>query len=378
MIQTAPLSLGFIGGSITSAVGQTHQIASQMDRRWALVAGCFSRDAEHNQDTAEHCGINSKRRYDNWNALLEKEQGHLDAVVVLTPTPNHSEIVIKALSLGYAVICEKALTTSVQQALEIDNILKQKKGFLAITYNYSAYPMVRELQERIHKGILGNIQQIHIEMPQEGFIRLNSQGEPHTPQSWRLEDQDIPTISLDLGMHTHHLIAFLTGEKPLSVVASQTNLGHFPNIIDNVMCMARYSNQLQCQMWYSKTALGHRNGLRIRLYGTLGSAEWYQLNPEELIVCNNQGTREIIDRAAEDATLSSELRYNRFKAGHPSGFIEAFANLYTDIADALINFKQNNKTPARFIYGIDHAIEGCRLFEAVNQSSNTHQWVDIE
>ena len=376
-MQEKSLTLGFIGGSIASAVGQTHQIASQMDGHWRLVAGCFSRSNDTNQQTAEHYGLDKERVYNNWDALLENEQGCLDAIVVLTPTPNHTEIVIKALTLGYAVICEKTLTANLNQAKQIANTLKQKSGYLAITYNYSGYPMVRELQGLIKEGSLGQIQQIHIEMPQEGFIRLNNQGVPNKPQQWRLEDQEIPTISLDLGSHAHHLIKFLTNESPLSVVASQTNLGNFPGIIDNVMCIARYSNQLQCQIWYSKTAIGHRNGLRIRVYGTKGSAEWYQLNPEELIISHHNGRREIIDRSA-DITLSSELRYNRFKAGHPSGFIEAFANLYTDIAASLVHFKHGKSENNKFVYGIEHAMEGCRLFEAINLSSEQNKWIDIE
>lgn len=372
-----PLLIGFIGGSIESAVGQTHKIASQMDGRWKLVAGCFSRTSDINKETAEHWGLNDQQTYETWSELLKHEQGKLDAVVILTPTPSHTEIVIEALTLGYGVICEKALASSTQQATEIANAIKKTQGFLAITYNYSAYPMVRELRSLIQKDTLGNIQQIQIEMPQEGFIRLNDQGKPNLPQSWRLEDRDIPTISLDLGSHAHHLIHFLSGEKPLSVVANQSNLGHFSNIIDNVMCMALYTNQLQAQIWYSKTALGHRNGLRVRVYGTKASAEWYQLNPEELVLNYNKGTREIIDRGTI-TSLASELRYNRFKAGHPSGFIEAFANLYNDIADALISFKSNAQSSNNFVYGIEHALEGCHLLDAINESSKNKKWVDIE
>jgi predicted dehydrogenase len=377
MTQKKPLSIGFIGGSIESAVGQTHQIASQMDRRWKLVAGCFSRQPGINKKTAEHWGLTPKQTYNNWIQLLENEKDKLDAIAVLTPTPSHTEIVIKALSMGYAVICEKALTSSTEQAKQIAVTLKHSKGFLAITYNYSGYPMVRELQALIKMGTLGKVQQVHIEMPQEGFLRLNSQGEPNQPQQWRLEDHKIPTISLDLGLHTHHLISFLTGEKPLSVVSSQTNLGHFPDIIDNVMCIARYTNQLQCQFWYSKTALGHRNGLRLRVYGTKASAEWFQLNPEELTLNHNNGSREIIDRASR-VTMASEQRYNRFKAGHPSGFIEAFANLYSDIADSLTHYKKNKEYSHKFVYGIDHALEGCDLFDAINQSSKNKKWINIE
>ena len=160
MIQNKPLSIGFIGGSIESAVGQTHQIACKMDGRWKLVSGCFSRQPDVNKKTAEHWGLGAQQTYGNWIELLESEQDKLDAIVILTPTPSHAEIIIKALSLGYAVICEKALTSSTEQAKQIADTLNHYKGFLAITYNYSGYPMVRELQALIQEGTLGKIQQI--------------------------------------------------------------------------------------------------------------------------------------------------------------------------------------------------------------------------
>ena len=369
-------SIGFIGGSIKSAVGYTHKIASQMDGRWQVVAGCFSRNHETNLETAVEWGIPLERTYSDYQTLLEKEQGILDAIVVLTPTPSHTDIVIEALKKGYAVICEKALTGTSEDAQLIAESVKANKGFLAVTLNYSGYPMLRELRHIISAGRLGKIKQIQIEMPQEGFARLDSYGNKPQPQSWRLSDGKISTISLDLGIHLHHIIHYLTGEYPREVVADTASFGWFENVIDNVSCLLRYSGGLHCQMWYSKAALGQRNGLKIRAFGDKGSAEWLQVQPEELLISNVDGSREILDRASI-VDIANLARYNRFKAGHPAGFIEAFANLYYDLADSYIEFKQLGQISSNEIFGVSHSINGLQLFEGIAQSVDERRWVKI-
>jgi predicted dehydrogenase len=136
----------------------------------------------------------------------------------------------------------------------------------------------------------------------------------------------IPTISLDLGVHVHQMIDFLTGEKPIELVAIQNSQGNFKQVVDNSMCIARYTNNLVCNIWYSKAALGYRNGLRVRVFGEKASIEWYQMDPEFLIYHDNAGRKITLDRANADIEIANDLRYNRFKSGHPAGFLEAFAN----------------------------------------------------
>jgi len=371
-----PLKLGFIGGGINSAVGNTHRIASQMDHRWILEAGCFSKNSEINLETAHQWGIDTSRLYENWKDLLNKESGKLDAICLLTPTPMHSEMAIEALNLGYAVICEKAMTTNCKNAAAICDTVERNKGFLAVTYNYTGYPMLRELRQMIKSGKLGTLQQIQIEMPQEGFARLDREGKPFVPQSWRLEDGIIPTISLDLGVHLHHMIYFLSGEKPLEVAADQTSFGNFKQVMDTVMCIARYTGNLRSQLWYSKAAFGHRNGLRVRVYGDKASAEWFQMQPEELIFNDIYGNRSVIDRAS-NVDLANELRYNRFKSGHPAGFIEAFANHYYDLAESLLKFKETGTFDSPWIFPANQAMEGLEMFEAIALASKNHCWQKI-
>lgn len=371
-----PLTIGFLGGGLNSAVGNTHRIACQMDHRWRLTAGCFSSQAAVNHETAECWGLDPDRVYDDWRTLLARETGVLDAICLLTPTPLHAEMAVAALEAGYAVICEKTMTTTSADAEAICAAVEANHSFFAVTYNYTGYPMLRELRQMILAGRLGKLNLIQIEMPQEGFARLNKQGQKPQPQAWRLRDGQVPTISLDLGAHLHQMVYFLSGEKPEEVVADQANYGFFDSIKDNVMCLARYTNNLRCQIWYSKMALGHRNGLRVRVYGDQGSAEWYQLQPEELLFNDIRGRREVLDRAS-GVELADQLRYNRFKSGHPAGFIEAFANHYFDLADALLEFRKTGRHASPWVFSAALAKDGLEMLEAIARSAESRSWQPV-
>ncbi len=372
-MQQVPLKLGFIGGSLNSAVGYAHFVSSAMDNQWTLEAGCFSVDAQRNRETAQAYGVASDRVYDNWKDMIREEKGLLDAIVILTPTPLHYEIVMACLNQDFPVICEKTLAITSAEAEKILEVRNRNKGFLALIYNYSGYPMVRELRSMIRKDILGKILHFQAEMPQEGYIRVDAQGSKPVPQSWRLSDGQVPTIHLDLAVHLHQLVHYLVGQKPIEVISDQDSYGWFSEVIDNVNCLCRYSEGVQGQMWFSKSALGHRNGLRLRIYGSKASAEWYQACPEELVLSYLDGRREIVDRASS-VEVANRRRYNRFKAGHPAGFIEAFANLYSDIADCFRQYRATGQWRSEDVFGVELAVEGLQLFEAMIESVDKKAW----
>ncbi|OGT10158.1 MAG: oxidoreductase [Gallionellales bacterium RIFCSPLOWO2_12_FULL_59_22] len=368
-----PLRIAFIGGALNSAVGHTHFNASRLDGHFRVEAGCFSRHIEQNELTARTYGVAPDRTYKNWQELLNREHARLDAIVILTPTPSHAEIAIAALNADYPVICEKALGVSSEECRSIDRAIKNNGGYLAVTYNYSGYPMVRELQRMIREGRLGKIQQIHIEMPQEGYLRLGA-----NPQEWRRNDYGVPTVSLDLGVHVHHLVDFLTGgNKPQRVVGDQSSYGQFSGLVDNVYCLAQYQDDLRVQAWWGKTALGLRNGLRVRVFGNRASAEWYQMQPEDLRWADNDGHCYVLDRGSGEAKTAQEPRYNRFKVGHPSGFIEAFANLYADIAEEIRSLKLNSLIRNNYVYHANHAKEGLEVMEKINLSTVEKEWLSL-
>lgn len=372
------LKVAFIGGAYESAVGRAHRVAIEMDQRYELVAGCFSRRPESNRTSALKYSVTPERTYSDLDKLLSSEANTLDAILILTPQDQHGSQVISCINAGVPVVCEKALVTSSIEAMEIKNRLAVNQGFLAVTYNYTGYPMIRELKRMIESGMLGKIQQIQMEMPQEGFARISDSGNPIIPQEWRLRDNQIPTLSLDLGVHLHMMAYFLTGERPEEVVAISSSRGNFSGVVDNVQCLARYSGGIDCGIWYSKTALGYRNGLRLRIFGDQGTAEWLQENPEYLHYSDNTGNRSSLDRASKGIQIANQERYQRFKAGHPAGFLEAFANYYVDVADALLQYhhcKANNR--GNYVFGIEESLEGLQMLEAIAYSSISRQWVQV-
>ena len=366
------LRLAFIGGGINSAIGTTHFIAAQLDSKFEVVAGCFSRDQRINIETGQKWHINPHRCYKNIKSLLENEKGLVDAIVVLTPTPSHKDHIISSINYGYPVISEKSLSSSLFENLTIKKKLIEKNGFLAITFNYIGYPIIQELRELIKKNKFGKLQQIHIEMPQETFLKKNASNKIIIPQAWRLKDKGVAMISLDLGVHIFQLIDFLTEEKIKSLVSHTKNYGHFKKIVDNVICIVNYSNNLTCNIWFSKVSLGSSNGLKIRVYGDKGSASWLQMNPEHLELFDNKGGKYILDRANQNSYVLGKEKFNRFKAGHPSGYLEAFANIYSDLSIKLNQFMLKKKME---ISDIDASINNIKILEAINKSSKNKKWI---
>lgn len=368
-----PLRLGFIGGGLNSAVGRCHNIACQMDGRWRLVAGAFSRHVEVNHETGRRWEVDADRVYDDWRSMLEGEQGQLDVVVVLTPTPQHSEQIREILAAGFDVISEKALARTSAEATVLHKAAVDQGRFLGVTMNYSGYPMVRELRQMIRNGDLGEILAVFVEMPQEGFLTEDATGNQVMPQDWRQTDGPVPTVSLDLGTHTHHLLRFLTDEEPTSVVGVQAHHGRVTDVTDYVSSLAKMPRGADVNMWFGKCALGYRNGLAVKVFGDRASAQWIQKNAEEMVVAFPNGNISIVDRLSPGITEASRDRYQRFKVGHPAGFLEAFANLYWDLADDLVAFRSGSPTSG-FTFGADHAAAGLLMLESITASQKSLAW----
>lgn len=363
------LKVAFLGGGVNSAVGGVHKIALEMDGHFELVAGCFSKNRETNQSSGRKYGVPPDRIHPNLATLLQQEHSRLDAIIILTPTPQHKSEVIQCLNRHFPVICEKALAATSQ---DIRQVLQHQRNdsFLAVIYNYTGYPMVKEMKHLIASGKIGPLQQLNIEMPQEGYSRLDNHGHPIPPQAWRLRDGAVPTLYLDLGVHVHILAKYLASATPQAVHTINNTYGHFPNLVDNTLTTAQYTDGITCNFWFSKSALGHRNGLRIRAYGQIGSMEWIQSNPETLMLFDNQGSQSLLDRASPDAVAATQPPFSRFKPGHPAGFIEAFANYYHNVAESLRSHQQQgSQPPSENVFGTECALEGLLLLEAMEQSA---------
>jgi len=363
--------LAFIGGSINSIAGYPHFIASQMDKRFEVIAGVFSTDSTTNKQTAKEWYV--KNLYSDYQELIQKEKNNIDAIVILTHTPLHIEIILELLKENIPIICEKPLVSSIEELQKIEKVYDSSKHFMVVTNNYSGYPMIRELQHKIQNGELGNILHIRLKMPQESFLRPPKSVK--YPQKWRLKDGFIPMISLDLGAHLHHLAYFLLQIEPSKVMATYAKFSKY-NVVDDVNMFLEYKNGIKGNIWLSKTALGNRNGLHIEVYGSNASASWHQETPEQLEFAYSTGQKVIIDRGSDIQMLPNPL-YNRMTPGHPSGFIESFANLYNDIANSLDNYKNNKQYNSIYVYDFGHAKNGLHLLHNASISNQKKEWINI-
>lgn len=372
------IRVAFLGGGYLSAVGRTHLAAISLDGKFELVSGCFSRDIEINTATARHYRIPTERLYSDLKSMLDGEKGKIDALILLTPSDQHFSQIQCCFDYGVPVICEKSFVTSSEEAKFVyDRALKQNH-FLAVTFNYTGYPLVRELRNLIRNKVLGDIYQIHIEMPQDSYQRVDDKGSPFLPQSWRQRDYSLPTVSLDLGVHVHSLLKFLLNNEPQCVVGMYGFYGNIPGVVDTVQCLANFEDGGSASIWYGKAALGYRNGLKVRIFGNRGSAEWVQEQPELLVITNSSGNKSFIDRASNELKIANEFRYARFKAGHPAGFIEAFANYYSDVADSLQAHLSSNKAFSNtYVFSAKMAYEGLKFLDALDQSVREKCWINL-
>lgn len=372
------LRVGFIGGGLDSAIGRAHFGAINIDRQYSLDAGIFSIDKKVNSESADFYGVDPTRVYDDISAFIGGEKGRLDAAILLSPTPLHYEHITSLFDAGIPVISEKALCTNSQDAHRLAERVQQEKNFLSVTFTYTGYPMVREIREMVAKGFLGEVIAIHVEMVQESFIRESATGAKPIPQAWRQLDYEIPSVTLDLGSHVVNLLEFISGDQVTKVSALANHAGEVSDLIDNVSAIGEMGRGTPISLLWNKVTLGKRNGLALSINGRKGALSWNQEEPELLRFAGKDGALSIIDRSHSMITLASESRYQRFKVGHPAGYIEAFANLYLDIADDLTRYKAGEKLDNSYTHSAANSADGLRVLEAIHQSANRKAWVEIK
>jgi predicted dehydrogenase len=354
------IKLGVIGGGINSAVGYAHFSAVNLDSKFVYHKGFFSREHKINIESAEKYKIKRENLFSNLDELINSDSD-IDSWLILTPTPTHFEILKKLKLTSKPVICEKALCSNLNEAEEISKIYNSQDLF--VIFNYTGYPMVREAREIIKSGVLGELVTINMEMPQSGFIKRNSIGKIPMPQDWRLQDDEIATISLDLGVHLHSLLCFICDLQPKEIFANANSFGLNKTIIDNILVSMSFEGGAIGSFWFSKTALGNLNGLKFRIFGTKGSIEWIQETPDFLKYSNENGVISIINLANNHLITANKPSYNRFKAGHPTGFIEALANYYLSIYNKLTELKGGN-----YLLTLNEVQQGMILMHLIQQS----------
>lgn len=361
------IKLGMVGGGPDAFIGDVHRMAARLDDQIELVCGAFSSDENRSREFGLSLGLPPQRCYVNYQQMMAEEralpaQESMDLLAIVTPNHLHYPIASLAIRQGFHVICDKPATLNLQQALNLSEQLKNSPSQYAITYTYTGYPMVREARARVTSGQLGDIRKVIVEYPQ-GWL-ANTQ-EPGKQAKWRLDpaQSGISCCMGDIGSHAFNLAEFVTDLYTTEVCAvlqaSQDRL-----LDDEGTVLLKFNNGAQGVLMASQVAVGEENNLRIRVYGTQGSIEWSHETPQQLEIRAADCSKHIIKSGSGHISphTSGSLR---LPPGHPEGYIEAFANLYTDFAQQL-NGRQSANLP-----GIQAAVRGMAFIENVVAASGS-------
>lgn len=369
---TPRIRYAMVGGGRGAFIGAVHRIAARMDDRFELVAGALSSNPENAKASAADLHIAADRAYTSYEEMLRVEKTRADgiqAVVIVTPNHMHFPVAKACLEAGVNVICDKPVTRTLEEALELEQIVKKSGCFFALTHNYSAYPLVRYARELVEQGKLGKIRVVQVEYPQEWLTEAAA--DDNKQASWRTDPARSGAAGClgDIGTHAFQLARFIIQQKLSAVSADLTSFVDGRLVDDNVHAMLRFDGGAKGMLWSSQVAPGCENGLRIRVYGEKAGIEWAQENPNELWFGELNKPRQRITRRGD---IGSEIaaRGMRTPGGHPEGYLEGFANLYKDIADILVARQQGD---AHFLQNwvpnIDTGVEGMRFINAVLTSS---------
>src|SRR2546425_7932912 len=292
--------LGIVGGGPGSNIGEPHRSAARLDDRYTLVTGVFASDPQRSRCLPAAPDIARDRRYGSWQEMAEQEtrrEDGLEVVSIMTPNNSHYSIAKAFLEQGIDVICDKPLTTDLEQALELMRLVRQTGMVFGVTYCYTGYPMVRQAREMVRSGELGEIRLVQVEHA-SGWASTLLEAEGHKQAVWRTTPSIAGKSSVvgDLGTHAHHLAHFISGLEISEVSAELSGILPGRQADDNDHILLRFNNGAKGMMWASMVASGHLQGLRIRVYGEKGSLEWVQEQPNELVLHPVDGPHQILSR----------------------------------------------------------------------------------
>ncbi|NKB34986.1 MAG: gfo/Idh/MocA family oxidoreductase [Pseudomonadales bacterium] len=372
------IKLGMVGGGTGAFIGEVHRMASRLDDRYELVAGALSSDADRAAESAAELSIDEKRSYSSYQEMAKKEgklKNGIDAVAIVTPNHLHAAVAKEFLQAGIHVICDKPLTSNLQDAEELTKLVKDSGLVFAVTYNYSGYPMVRQAKEMIAGGELGNIRIIQLEYSQD-WLATNIERDGQKQAAWRTDPSQAGAGGAigDIGTHAFHLAEFITGLEANSLLADLDSFVTGRSLDDNANILLHYKNGAKGMLWVSQVASGNENGLKIRVYGDKAGLEWSQEDPNYLSFTPLGEPRRQITRSGSGAGPMATAA-SRIPGGHPEGFIEGFANIYRETAD-LIDAHRDKRVIESLVPTIEDGLRGIRFIEkavASNQAGSIWQ-----
>ncbi len=377
------LRLGMVGGGPGAFIGAVHRIAARMDDRFELVAAALSSNPEKSRAAALELHIKPERAYGSFMEMATaeaKRPDRIDAVSIVTPNHVHFGPAKAFLEAGIHVICDKPLTTTVEDAVALAGIVKKSGLIFGLTHNYTGYPLVRQAKEMVEAGELGRLRVVQVEYAQD-WLTTPVEATGNKQAVWRTDPaQSGPAGSLgDIGTHAYNIACFVTGLRCEQVAAEVSIFVPGRRLDDNVQMLLRFEGGARGMLWASQVATGNENNLRLRVYGEKAGVEWGQENPNYLRFTPYGKPPVTISRAGAGATASAK-HASRIPSGHPEGYLEAFAQLYADLAEQIAarNAGRTAAASALLVPGVKEGVEGVQFIDGVLKSSKQNSgWVKL-
>lgn len=333
-----PIRLGMVGGGRDAFIGAVHRIASRIDGHYQLIAGAFSSTAEKSKASGRDLGLPDDRVYGDFTEMAKREarlkQG-IEAVAIVTPNHMHYPVAREFLKRGIHVICDKPLTATLADARKLVNLAEKSDALFVLTHNYTGYPMVRQARQMVADGDVGTIRLVQAEYPQDWLAEpLEATGMKQA--AWRTDPDKSGAggSTGDIGTHALNLALFVSGLELSELAADLDSFVPGRRVDDNAHVMLRFAGGAKGTLWSSQVAPGNENALRLRIYGDKGGLEWSQEDPNYLWFTPLGEPKRLITRNGAGAGEAAG-RVSRVPPGHPEGYLEGFANIYTEAAHAI-------------------------------------------
>lgn len=377
--------MGQIGGGPGSFIGRIHRMAAGLDGEIELVCGAFSSEPEKSKIAGAALYLDPQRVYAGYTEMIEAERNlpadrRMDFVSIVTPNHLHYAPAQMALESGFHVVVDKPLTISLSEALSLGKTVEKTGRVLAVTHTYSGYPLVKEARAIVSSGKIGAIRKIYVEYPQ-GWLSTGLEQSGHKQATWRTD----PTQSGaggaigDIGTHAAHLAEYVTGSKITAINALINTFVKDRRLDDDSSMLVKFDNGASGLLFATQVAAGEENNLNIRVYGELGGLEWRQEEPNTLVVKWLDRPKEIL-RAGWDYLSGTAKNNTRTPAGHPEGYVEAFANIYLAFARAVRDHELGKRIdPQNYDFpGIEDGVRGMMFIDAVIKSAHsTQKWTPV-
>lgn len=376
------IRLGMVGGGSGAFIGAVHRIAARIDDHYELVAGALSSTPEKARQSGLELGLDPDRIYDDFKSMAIREarlKNGIEAVAIVTPNHMHYPAAREFLKRGIHVICDKPLTSNLADAKKLMKVAQQSDALFILTHNYTGYPMVRQAREMVKNGDLGDLRIVQVEYPQDWLAEpIEQTGQKQA--AWRTDPKQSGAggSTGDIGTHAYNLASFVTGLELEELAADVHTFVPGRRLDDNAHVMMRFRGGAKGMLWCSQVATGHENGLRLRVYGTKGGIEWVQADPNYLWFTELGKPRQLLTRAGAGATAAAN-RVSRIPGGHPEGYLEGFAAIYSEAARAIQARRRGEAVDPDVIYPtVEDGVNGVAFVEACIASSKKNGgWVKV-